>query len=345
MDNSLISIIIPVYNVRPYLKEALDSCLAQTYRGLEIILIDDGSTDGSGQICDEYARQDLRFKVIHQANAGVSAARNAGLDVMMGRYVMFLDADDVYLPEAVSKLAGALVREQADIALCKFQRCYTKGRMEPLSDKTNPEVLPPIEAGVYDRIQSMRAIAERKRINHAVWNKIYRRELFDQYRFPEEHASEDLYATYTLFSRIERAVVIDDVLYLYRMRDGSLIHSISDARIRDKILSEAFREFFVEKNTPEIFLPGHLSIVRSQGLQHLMGVYCRSCRQKGTVGDEAKQDLRREIIRCGKKVDLSGFGTRFRIYYYLLRFCPKLLDVMLTKKDPGRRDKEKGNLS
>ncbi len=118
-NDALISIVIPVYNVRPYLAEALDSVIHQTYANLEILLVDDGSTDGSGEICDEYASKDPRIRVIHQENKGLSASRNAGLDRMRGESVAFLAPDDAFDPCFIEKLAAALNREQADLAMCK----------------------------------------------------------------------------------------------------------------------------------------------------------------------------------------------------------------------------------
>ena len=115
--NPLVSVIIPVYNVSPYLRESLDSVISQTYTNLEIIAVDDGSTDDSGRICDEYAEKDTRIKVIHQANRGLSAARNAGLNAMTGEYVAFLDSDDALYPEMVECMVKGMEKNAADIAV------------------------------------------------------------------------------------------------------------------------------------------------------------------------------------------------------------------------------------
>lgn len=109
-ESPLVSVIVPVYNVKPYLNEALDSVINQTYRNQEIILIDDGSTDGSGEICDEYATRDNRIKVIHQTNQGLSAARNAGLDIMHGSVISFLDSDDAFHPQMIEIMLHEMIQ-------------------------------------------------------------------------------------------------------------------------------------------------------------------------------------------------------------------------------------------
>ena len=116
----LVSVIIPVYNVAPYLEEALESVINQSYNNLEILVIDDGSTDGSEIICEEYAARDKRIRVIHQVNGGLSDARNTGLDLAAGEYIAFLDPDDAYRPDMIAVMLGALLRNQADISICSY---------------------------------------------------------------------------------------------------------------------------------------------------------------------------------------------------------------------------------
>jgi len=126
----LISVIIPVYNVEPYLKKCLDSVVTQTYKEIEIILVDDGSTDGSGPICDEYAAQDKRIRVIHKRNGGLSDARNVGLDRCSGRYVTFIDSDDYVASDYVERLYRILVEYNADIAVCDYFEFYDEEPVE-----------------------------------------------------------------------------------------------------------------------------------------------------------------------------------------------------------------------
>ena len=129
MQDPLISVIIPVYNVAPYLREAVDSAINQTYRNLEIIMVDDGSTDGSGDICDEYASRDPRITVIHQKNCGSSSARNAGLDRATGEYIAFLDSDDAYDLSFIRTMIDVAFRENSDIVECLHCQFHTKKRM------------------------------------------------------------------------------------------------------------------------------------------------------------------------------------------------------------------------
>ena len=117
MEN-LISVIVPVYNIEAYLRKCIDSILAQTYTNLEIILVDDGSTDNSGEICNEYAAKDARIRVIHKGNGGLSSARNTGIDIATGKYIGFVDSDDYLAPDMYEKLLGAIVNNHADISVC-----------------------------------------------------------------------------------------------------------------------------------------------------------------------------------------------------------------------------------
>lgn len=188
-NNVCISIIIPVFNVRHYLPEALDSVVHQTYENLDIIIIDDGSTDGSSQICDEYAKKDNRIRVIHQENKGVSAARNKGLDVSIGEYIAFLDPDDKYQEDFCQKMLQAVKQNEADMAVCKIAVCYTTGELK-LNE--NDISFPAIKTGIYGREEALRMLTE-DTINPNAVNKIYRSSLWQEVRFSEGHAyGEDL---------------------------------------------------------------------------------------------------------------------------------------------------------
>ena len=124
----LVSVIVPVYNVLPYLREALDSVINQTYKNLEILIVDDGSTDGSGEVCDEYL-SDPRVIVIHQENKGLSGARNTGLDRMTGEYVAFIDSDDAFKPEMIERMLETITRNKAEMSICGYYACETNSHM------------------------------------------------------------------------------------------------------------------------------------------------------------------------------------------------------------------------
>lgn len=161
MDNSqLVSVIIPVYNVLPFIKEALDSVVQQTYKNLEIILIDDGSTDGSGLICEKYKQEDHRIIVIHQNNQGLSAARNIGLQIMSGEVVVFLDSDDAFHPTFIEMMMEAKNENDADIVISKYISLKTSKKM--LNMTSNRGSGPAIRAGSYDRIDALCALIENR---------------------------------------------------------------------------------------------------------------------------------------------------------------------------------------
>ncbi len=202
----LISIIIPVYGAEKYLPACLDSVLAQTYRNLEIILIDDGSPDNSGKICDDYAARDSRIRVIHQKNAGVSAARNAGLDAVSGGYIGFVDADDYIKPDMYETLYKRLQECGADIVQCGHCRVSLDGTVI-LEVETRQAVL--------DRKGAMKELLVGD-IHYSDWDKLYRRELFEGIRF-DVHISygEDLLLNYQILKRCEHVALLKGAYYFY----------------------------------------------------------------------------------------------------------------------------------
>ena len=213
MEQSLISIIIPVYNVEPYLRKCLDSIVNQTYKNLEIILVDDGSTDNSGAICDEYALKDDRIIVIHQANAGMSAARNAALDTMRGEFVMFVDSDDWMEIDACGTSLALIREHHADIVCLGHRRCYPSGHTVERTVECS---------GVIERSELMRQIVyEIGVIRNVVWKKLYRINLFENLRFPPGRIYEDQIFFPKLIQRSNIIYVSDKIIYNYFIRNDS----------------------------------------------------------------------------------------------------------------------------
>ena len=219
---SMISIIVPIYNVEPFLPQCIESILHQTYRNLEILLIDDGSTDRCGEICDEYARIDTRIRVFHIDNRGLAAARNLGIRESRGEYIGFVDSDDWIEPNMYEILLQRLIETGSDISACDARiEC---GRNHP------PKEMPPQE--VYKGIDAIRAMIY-SRLRTCVWNKIYKRILWNSISFPEGHTSEDIATLYIILMKAHAVSYIPEFLYHYRMRDNSITHDSSMENILD----------------------------------------------------------------------------------------------------------------
>ncbi len=319
-QGGLISIIVPVYNVRPYLEEALDSVLCQSYGKLEIILVDDGSADGSGEVCDSYAKRDARVIVLHQENRGLSAARNAGLDRMTGEAVAFLDPDDAYDPCYIEAMWHAMLQERADMVVSKYTVHTTVDKLFRQGDERSEPSLP---QGIYDRLATLRAIADGA-INVNVWNKLYRHELWTDLRFPEGHVYEDIDTTYRVVGRCDVVYALDQPLYLHRKRPGSITDTISSENIRDWERAYAHYGRFVSENTPEIFTPAQCLRVQSGMLGGMIGQYVR-CFGRADIDSAA---LRERIMALGGGIGAGGLKWKTRVALAMLRSCPWLLRMV-----------------
>lgn len=316
-ENRLISVVVPVYNVRPYLEEALESVLRQRYDRLEIIVIDDGSTDGSGEICDAFAKRDQRVIVVHQENKGLSAARNAGLDRMTGEAVAFLDPDDAYGPSYIDAMWKAMLENGADMVVCKYTVHNSAERLT-LKGSEKPE--PSIASGRYNRLEALRALAD-GRINFGVWNKLYRRALWTDARFPEGHVYEDIDVIYRIVDRCKTVYVLDQPLYFHRKRPGSITDTVSYENMRDWERAYTHYARFVRENTPEIFAPEQERRIQVGLLGGMIANYVRGFGREGIDGE----DLRARINALGSGTDLRGLPLKARTAYGLLRVCPWLL--------------------
>ena len=212
MPEAKISVIVPVYKVEPYLRKCLDSIVGQTYRNLEIILVDDGSPDNCGAICDEYAAGDERIKVIHKENGGVASARNAGLDMATGDYIGWVDSDDWIEPEMFEAMLEAMASRNADIVIC--------GRQEHYPDKSFQMGWQQEE--ILDKERAMALLVEDDLVRSYLWDKLWRRELFDGVRVPGLKVFEDMAIMYQIFKKAECVVCLPDVFYHYEHNETGL---------------------------------------------------------------------------------------------------------------------------
>lgn len=243
MEN-VISVIIPVYNVQAYLPECLDSVISQDYRELEIILIDDGSKDDSGRICDAYAARDPRIRVIHQVNAGAGAAKNAGLRAATGEYLAFLDSDDYLEPGAYGHMVSLLRGKEADVVQCAFQYCY--------QDRTENG------PAVYERAEEdVRSCLVRYTTDPTLallWDKLYKRSLFDGIFFEEGNVIDDEFFTYQGIMNAKTILHDDRVIYNYRIRRSSVMHAPhQEARkLADRLAFNKQRRNHIIERYPEL---------------------------------------------------------------------------------------------
>ena len=220
----LISVIVPIYNVEKYLRRCLDSICNQMYQNLEIVLVDDGSTDSSGKIADEYARRDTRFHVMHKQNGGLSDARNAGLSYCHGTYIVFVDSDDYVTEDYVMVLYDLLKHNHADISVVSLT--HQEEELSKISDST--------AAKIYNTKEALQDLLY-QRISTSANAKMYRAELFSDIRYPQGRLYEDVIATYQIFEKATKVVWCDIKKYWYYVRTDSIVRSVFNVKKMDYV--------------------------------------------------------------------------------------------------------------
>lgn len=229
----LISVIVPVYNTEKYLHKCIDSIIHQSYRNLEIIIVDDGSTDSSPAICDEYKGLDKRVIVIHKKNGGLSSARNAGIDEAHGEYLSFIDSDDYIDQRMLEELYKAVSKIDADISICNYQNVYE----DDYDGKRY--VNPKIEGCSLTPFEAIDKSCNLKQVHLIVaWNKLYKRSLFRNIRYAEGYIHEDEIIIHRLYGECEKIAVIPDRLYFYLHRNGSIMSGGFNILDMVKIMSD-----------------------------------------------------------------------------------------------------------
>lgn len=238
----LISVIVPIYNVESYLEECVDSICSQTYHNLEIILVDDGSTDDCPSLCDSYALKDSRIKVIHQSNRGLSGARNEGYRASNGQYIAFVDSDDKISNMFIENLYSLMIKNDAQIAVCAYTR--------------NSDMLA-VKKGLSDCVLTSERMlrawhGKYKAIETVVWNKLYSRQIFEPFEncniFPEGKSHEDIYTSHLFVNHAKRIAITTQELYYYRRRDGSISGMNSKKMAKEDLEAQRMRLDFFKQN-------------------------------------------------------------------------------------------------
>ena len=218
MEDRLVSVIVPVYNVEDYINKCVKTILNQSYRKIEVILVDDGSSDASASICDHFARMNSRVRVIHKKNAGLSAARNSGLSLAKGDYISFVDGDDYVASDYIEFLLALIVANDADISQCGYYIQFSEKRIvNKLSDD---------KLHILDKMQVLESLCYNGLYDVTAWNKMYRRELFESVTYPEGWMYEDTAVSYRIAENASKFVIKVKPKYFYVQRYNSIANGL-----------------------------------------------------------------------------------------------------------------------
>ena len=249
LDKVLISVVVPVYKVEQYLEKCVNSITAQTHSNLEIILVDDGSPDKCGDICDSLAEKDKRIRVIHKSNGGLSSARNAGIDTASGQYIGFVDSDDFIEPDMYEKLLRLIKNDGTELAVCAVNYIYEDGK------KMNKPLL-----GTNYTFDFYHAIIEmntHRLFDMGAWSKLYHKRLFDDLRFPVGKLSEDYYIMFKIFDRAQSVSYLDTPCYNYLQRGNSITRNTKINHDHEYAAKEQM--IYLDKKYPELRTVSHTS--------------------------------------------------------------------------------------
>ena len=315
----LISIIVPIYKVEPYLDRCIQSIVAQTYDNLEIILVDDGSPDSCPAICDAWAKKDSRIRVIHKENGGLSDARNAGMAVATGKYVSFIDSDDHIAPEFIAKLYEAIVNTGAQIAECATDYVDEDGTVLRLRSAANTQQMGKLEA--------LRRLVQEDGVYQTVWNKLYRRDIMADIPFAVGKLNEDEFWTYQVLDRIEKLAVVPEPLYHYLQRGGSIIGTGYNLRRLDGLEGLFQRMQYLQKYEELACLTRQIFI-----LECMWHYQSAKTHLTGQERDQALQYIRQVMKSCPSVPigSLTGKLTH-RVWYCMFRTMPELT-ILVRKK-------------
>lgn len=315
--DSIVSVIVPVYNVERYLERCVKSLVTQTYKNIEIVLVDDGATDKSGSICDELSKQDERIRVIHKENGGLSDARNVGIGVSKGEYILLVDSDDFVAKTTCEELIK--VAKDTDADMVSFRELKVDEESGKLLDDDDIEsksviVLTGHEAGrnyLYGRY-----------IQHSAWSKLYKRELFERLLFPVGMLAEDYATTYRYVSFCKKVAWYDRKLYYYRIRKNSIMTQRSMKLTLDvyKIACKV-HEFELEH------FPEEIKIIETSYVNCLLKTIARIYNEQ----NRKYESYQMEIENLLKHLDLKDLSIKTKVVYFLYRLNKKMFAKLMMK--------------
>lgn len=310
MDKFLISIIVPVYKTEQYLDRCVESIVSQTYKNLEIILVDDDSPDNCPQMCDAWAEKDNRIKVLHIENKGVANARNQGLDVATGDFIGFVDSDDYIEPDMFETLLNNLTDNNADISLCGYQINEEENAV------ANLRMVTPLDA--------MKLICMGDYKYGVLWNKLYKKDVIKHIKMPDFVCCEDLIFNYYVFKNAQSIVECDSKLYHYFQNEDSIVHSNFSINSFDAVKSKELM-LSNEKNA-ELEKYAVRGLISSSFVFLSQVVQYNKCTEKYDYLRNYIKEYKSEILRS----DLYSKSEKIKAVILIL--CPKLYNFMIKRK-------------
>lgn len=251
----LISVIVPIYNVEQYLCRCVECLTAQTYKNLEIILVDDGSPDNCPQFCEAYAKKDSRIKVIHKKNGGLSDARNAGMTIATGEYISFIDSDDYVSNDFIETLYNTLLSENSDIVECSVVKFYEDGHFDEYKDDLN--------ITSYNTEESLSKLIAENPFKQHVWNKLYKTDLVSGVPYAVGKLNEDEFWTYQIFGQAKKVTRFNKTMYYYFQRQSSIMGNTYNLRRLDALEGKADRQKYIEKYFPGLAAQAKIDLFES----------------------------------------------------------------------------------
>ena len=315
----LISVIVPVYNTENYLEECISSIVGQTYPNLEILLIDDGSQDHSGKICDDWAKKDARILVIHKKNTGVSDSRNTGIERAKGAYVGFVDSDDWIQPEMYQALWKLLEKHACGIACCGIQR-FAEGQMPQSTAAQGCEAL-------YTTQQALEELIRERRLHQIVCDKLYRADIVKQVAFPVGKRQEDEFWSYQVLAKSDGVALTDWAGYCYRQHDSSFMNSGFSLNKLSGIEAKQQRQAFIEENFPALSDLARTELFR-------FCIYCQQMTYRHLKGEEQIQACKviADAVKSLKGKKLCAENGKQKLWLALekvsYRFAAKLRNLL-----------------
>lgn len=245
MKDQLISVIVPIYNVEKYLSRCVDSIINQTYKNLEIILVDDGSPDNCPKICDEYARQDSRIKVIHKENGGMSDARNAGIKIATGGYISFIDSDDWIKSEMIEDMYNRIIKDNSD--LVSVGAIWIDENDNIIKTEASSE------SCILNTEQAIAEIIQDGKLKQYVWNKLYKADLIKNILFDKGKYHEDVFWSYKVIGEAKRVSIEKNIYYFYLQHPGSIMSEMYTAKRLDALDAMKLRCEYTKEKFPKLY--------------------------------------------------------------------------------------------